>query len=101
MENNFPIEAIEFLHEYIEPKRGAIKTKEALAVQLSETVIASIMYLIKQNKDAKIDYDKLIDSILDKKESDGDLRDYAVTFRDFDKMRALLKKEKLYYDFLR
>ena len=101
VENNFPIESIEFLHEYIEPAKGAIKTKEALAVQLSETVIASIMYLIKQNKDAKIDYDKLIDGILDKKVADGDLKDYAVTFRDFDKMRALLKKEKLYYDFLR
>ena len=101
VENNFPIEAIEFLHEYIEPAKGAIKSKEALAVQLSETVIASIMYLIKQNKDAKIDYDKLIDGILDKKVTDGDLKDYAVTFRDFDKMRALLKKEKLYYDFLR
>ncbi len=100
-DNDFPIEAIEFLHEYIEPKKGVIKTKEALTVQLSETVIASIMYLIKQNKDAKIDYDKLIDGILDKKVSDGDLKDYAVTFRDFDKMRALLKKEKLYYDFLR
>ena len=100
-ENNFPLEAIDFLHEYIEPAKGAIKSKEALAVQLSETVIASIMYLIKKNKDAKIDYDKLIDGILDKKVSDGDLKDYAVTFRDFDKMRALLKKEKLYYDFLR
>lgn len=101
VENDFPVEAIEFLHEYIEPEKGAIKSKESLAVQLSETVIASIMYLIKQNKDAKIDYDKLIDGILDKKAADGDLKDYAVTFRDFDKMRALLKKEKLYYDFLR
>ena len=101
VENNFPIEAIEFLHEYMEPEKGAIKTKEALTVQLSETVIASIMYLIKQNKDVKIDYDKLIDGILDKKSAEGDLKDYAVTYRDYDKMRELLKKEKLYYDFLR
>ena len=101
LENQFPIEAVEFLHEYIEPPKGHIKTKEALTVQLSETVIASIMYLLKQNKDVKIDYDKLIDSILDKKVADGDLKDYDVTYREFDKMRGLLKKEKLYYDFLR
>ncbi|RKM62370.1 hypothetical protein D6855_02840 [Butyrivibrio sp. CB08] len=101
LENNFPIEAVEFLHEYIEPPKGHIKTKEALAVQLSETVIASIMYLIKQNKDAKIDYDKLIDNLFDKKEASGELKDYAVTFMEYDRMRSILKKEKLYYDFLR
>ncbi len=101
VDNNFPIEAVEFLHEYIEPPKGAVKSKEALAVQLSETVIASIMYLIKQNKDAKIDYDKLIDNLFDKKEASGELKDYAVTFMEYDRMRAILKKEKLYYDFLR
>lgn len=101
VDNNFPIEAVEFLHEYIEPPKGCVKSKEALAVQLSETVIASIMYLIKQNKDAKIDYDKLIDNLFDKKESSGELKDYAVTFMEYDRMRAILKKEKLYYDFLR
>ncbi|MBR1642594.1 MAG: hypothetical protein IJ683_09760 [Butyrivibrio sp.] len=101
VDNNFPIEAVEFLHEYIEPPKGAVKSKEALAVQLSETVIASIMYLIKQNKDAKIDYDKLIDNLFDKKEAGGELKDYAVTFIEYDRMRAILKKEKLYYDFLR
>ena len=100
-ENNFPIEAVEFLHEYIDPPKGQVKTKEALAVQLSETVIASIMYLIKQDKDAKIDYDKLIDNLFDKKEASGELRDYAVTFMEYERMRAILKKEKLYYDFLR
>ncbi|MBQ8030134.1 MAG: hypothetical protein IJ260_01150 [Butyrivibrio sp.] len=101
VDNNFPIEAVEFLHEYIEPPKGAVKSKEALAVQLSETVIASIMYLIKQNKDAKIDYATRIDHLFDKKEAGGELKDYAVTFIEYDRMRAILKKEKLYYDFLR
>ena len=100
-ENNFPIEAIEFLHEYIEPEKGRIKSKEALTVQLCETVIASIMYLVKQNKDAVIDYDKLIDNLFDKKEKEGELKDFNVTFREYDQMRKILKKEKLYYDFLR
>ena len=101
IENNFPEEAVEFLHEYLEPQKGKAKSREALAVQLSETVIASIMYLLKQNKDVKIDYDKLIDDLFDKKEKEGDLKNYAITFYEYDQMRKILKKEKLYYDFLR
>ncbi len=101
LENNFPPDAVELLHEYMEPQKGKIRSKEALTVQLSETVIASIMYLIKKNKDAKIDYDKLIDDLFDKKLSEKSLKDYDVTFADYDRMRQILKKEKLYYDFLR
>ena len=100
-ENNFPTEAVELLHEYIEPAKGSVKSKESLAVMLSETVIASIMYLLKKDKDIKIDYDKLIDSVLDKKMKEGQLKDFDVTFREFDAIGKILKKEKLYYDFLR
>ena len=101
LENSFPIEAMEFLHEYIEPKKGQVKSREALAVRMSETVIASIMYLIKKNKDVKIDYDRLIDEIFNKRVEDGSLKEYAITFAEYDRMKDILKKEKLYYDFLR
>ncbi len=101
IKNDFPVEAVEYLHEYIEPEKGKLRSKESLAVLLSETVIASIMYLIKENKDVKIDYDKLIDGILDNKEKDGELKQYSVTYNEYDQMRKILKKEKLYYDFLR
>ena len=59
------------------------------------------MYLLKKDKDAKIDYDNLIDSIIDKKISEGELKDYDVTFRELEVMKKIMKKEKLYYDFLR
>ena len=100
-DNNFPTEAVELLHEYTESSKGSVKSKESLAVMLSETVIASIMYLIKKDKDIKIEYDQLIDSVLDKKIGEGQLKDFDVTFREFDEIRKILKKEKLYYDFLR
>ncbi|MBR4670862.1 MAG: hypothetical protein IKO84_09705 [Butyrivibrio sp.] len=100
-ENNFPIEATELLHEYIEPAKDSVKSKESLSVMLSETVIASIMYLIKKDKDMKIDYDRLIDSVLEKKMTEGSLKDFDVTFKEFDGIGKILKKEKLYYDFLR
>lgn len=100
-ENSFPLEAVEFLHEYIAPAKGQAKSGETLIVVLSETIIASIMKLIRENKDVKIDYDKLIDSIFDKKNSDGEFNRYDVTFFELDQMKKLFKKEKLYYDFLR
>jgi hypothetical protein len=100
-DNNFPIEAIDLLKEYIEPEPGKLKSPEALTVLVCETVIASIMYLLKKDKNAKIDYDKLIDGILDNKEKKGELVNYDVTFGEYSKMRSILKKEKLYYDFLR
>ncbi len=100
-ENNFPIEAIEFLHEYLEPEKGKERSKEALTVQLSETVIASIMYLLKKDENVDIDYDQLIDRIIDKKVDAGEINNYAVTFSELYQMRKILKKEKLYYGFLR
>ena len=100
-EHHFPDEAVALLHEYIEPSSSVVRSKEALTISLTETVISSIMYLIKKNKDAKIDYDQLIDKVFDKKEADGELKNSDITFREYDQMKKILKKEKLYYDFLR
>jgi membrane-associated HD superfamily phosphohydrolase len=100
-EHHFPDEAIALLHEYIDPSSSPVRSKEALTINVTETVIASIMYLIKQNKDAKIDYDQLIDKVFEKKEADGELKNCDVTFREYEQMKKILKKEKLYYDFLR
>ena len=100
-ENRFPTEAMAFLHDYMEPKKNEAKSKEALTVHLGEVLIASIMYLLKKDKNAKIDYDNLIDSVIDKMVSEGELKDYDVTFRELEVMKKIMKKEKLYYDFLR
>ena len=101
IENNFPKEAVALLKEYIENPKNVVKSRECLAVVLSETVIASIMYMVKKDKDAKIDYDQMIDKIFDKKETDGELKGYDITYGEYEQMRKILKKEKLYYDFLR
>lgn len=101
LNNNFPKEAVALLKEYIENPKGAEKSKECLCVAISETVVATIMYMVKKDKDVKIDYDQMIDKIFDKKEADGELKNYNITYREYDQMRKILKKEKLYYDFLR
>ncbi len=101
LDNNFPKEAVALLKEYIDNPKGAVKSRECLCVVISEMVISSIMQLVKNDKDTKIDYDQLIDRILDKKEANGELKSYNITYREYDQMRKILKKEKLYYDFLR
>ncbi|MBO6240819.1 MAG: hypothetical protein J6O61_08315 [Butyrivibrio sp.] len=100
-ENNFPLEAIDFLKEYMVPSKSVPRSKESLTVQLSETVISSIMYLLKKDPNANINYDQLIDGIIDKRIDNGELNEYEVTFRELHEMRKILKKEKLYYGFLR
>ncbi len=100
-ENSFPPKALGLLKEYIEPAPGQMRSGEALAILFSETVITLVKDLINKNKNAKIDYDKLIDDLFDGKLNDGSLKNYEVTFADYEKMRSILKKEKLYYDFLR
>ena len=100
-ENNFPEEAIEILHEYLAPEKGKARSKEALTVYLSETVVSSILALLKKDSEAIIDYDKLIDGIFENKMENGELKAYAVTLKELDEMKKILKKEKLYYGFLR
>ena len=90
-EFNFPLEAIEFLKEYMVPSKSVPKSRESLTVQLSETVIASIMYLLKKDPNANINYDQLIDGIIDKKIDNGELNEYEVTFRELHEMRKILK----------
>ncbi|MBQ3796308.1 MAG: hypothetical protein II842_08480 [Butyrivibrio sp.] len=101
IENNFPHEAIDFLQEYIEAPANKVKSCECFAVDISETVIATITYLIKKEKDKKVNYDEVIDKIFEEKESEGQLLGYNVTFGQYAQMKKILKKEKLYYDFLR
>ena len=57
--------------------------------------------MIKKNKNATINYDDLIEGIFKKKMDAGELKDYDITFREYDTIRRILKREKLYYDFLR
>ena len=100
-DEHFPDEAVKFLHEYIEPQKGAERSTESLAVNVSETLISAIMDIFEKNKNTEVDYNKLIDSVLDKKIADKEILNYSVSYRQYDQMRKILKKENLYYDFLR
>ena len=55
----------------------------------------------RKDKDSKIDYDELIDKIIQHKLDKKEFNRSKLSFSDLENLRKLLKKEKLYYDFLR
>ncbi len=100
-EENFPVEAVKYLHEYIEPQKGVVRSTESLAVNISETFISNLMSIFSRDKEAKVNYDQLIDSLLDKMITSKEILNYDISYRQYDQIRRILKKENLYYDFLR
>lgn len=101
-DNEFPDEVIPFLNEFYNPRsKSGFVSREATVVNICETVVSSIMYLIRKDKDSKIDYDELIDKIIQHKLDKKEFNRSKLSFSDLENLRKLLKKEKLYYDFLR
>ena len=100
-ENNFPEEAVSYLKEYIENDKSKPLSKESAIIYMCETLIGSITYLFEKNKDTKINYDELIDKIFLHKMENRELYDYDISLYELERMKKLMKKEKLYYDFLR
>jgi hypothetical protein len=92
---------MEYLEEYIVNDRSKQLSKEAAVIYMSETVIASITYLFGKDKNAKINYDELIEKVFAHKMNNKELYNYNISLYELDHMKALMKKEKLYYDFLR
>ncbi|WP_408071083.1 hypothetical protein [Butyrivibrio sp. JL13D10] len=101
IDNNFPEEALEYLKEYIENDKSKQLSKESAIIYMCETLIASITYLFEKNKDSKINYDELIDKIFLHKMENKELYNYNISLYELERMKKLMKKEKLYYDFLR
>ena len=68
---------------------------------MCETLIDSITYLFEKDSKTKINYDDLIDKIFMHKIDNKELYNYDLSLYEIDRMKQLMKKEKLYYDFLR
>ncbi|MCR4764385.1 MAG: hypothetical protein K5696_12740 [Lachnospiraceae bacterium] len=98
---HFPEEAIRALTELITHKKGEPLSAEATVITLCETMIASLQFMFQKNSQIKVDYALLVDKIFEKKESEGEFLNSALSVRGLRVTRELLKKETLYYDFLR
>lgn len=97
----FPEDAIRLIDEYENPPATGYVSKEAAVVNICETLVRMIKSIFVKDKTAKVDYDAMIDKIFEHHWQKGDLNLNGISFGEMTRIRQLLKKEQLYYDFLR
>ncbi|MCQ2080051.1 MAG: hypothetical protein MJZ11_00235 [Lachnospiraceae bacterium] len=99
-EYEFPENIISLLKEY-NMVDGPVKSKETVLVLFADTVISSIRYLFVKDKNAVIDYDKLINAIFEKKINSGAISWSKISYEEISIIKEKLVDEKMFYDFLR
>ncbi|MCR4787849.1 MAG: hypothetical protein K5888_04615 [Lachnospiraceae bacterium] len=99
-EHNIPEEVIDLLAEYFN-KDGGVRSRQTAVLVIAETVVSSVGYLFSKDKEVNINYEKLINTIFDKKLESGMFADSDLSFSDINIMKKTLCEEKLFYDFLR
>ena len=100
-EKRFPEDAIRLIGEYEAPPATGYVSKEAAVVNICETLVRMLKSIFDKDKTAKVDYDAMIDKIFEHHWQKGDLNLNSISFGEMTRIRQLLKKERLYYDFLR
>ena len=99
-DNEFPPQARETLMEYFE-NTDKLVSKETSIVYISDTLISTLMKLFNQNSKIDVDYNKVIDSLFEKEYFISTLDDSDLTKKDYRNIKEIMKRERLYYDFLR
>lgn len=97
---HFPDPTIQVLMEYVDEKES-IKKKESAILMICDTLVASITYYFHTGNENPLDYEKLIQTIFQKKLSSGVLNESEISITEIEQMKKILVEEKLYYDFLR
>ena len=100
IENEIPNDVIKILKEYSQSS-NELKSREAIVLMFSDTVVSSIRYLFSKDKNAVIDYEKLVNAVFEKKLSSKVISNSKISFEDINVMKKTLMEEKLFYDFLR
>ena len=100
VEYHMPGQALQILKEYLQPDIP-IRSRETVVLLFADTMISSISYLFKKNKNAALDYEKLVETVFQKKISSGILNQSEISIGDLEQMKKILAGEQLYYDFLR
>lgn len=98
--NAFPPVVRDMLREYLD-KSVPMVQKETAVLLFSVDVITEVLSLFAEDKDAKPDYDALVEKIFRSRLESGILRESHISINELNLMRKLFKEEKLYYDFLR
>lgn len=76
-------------------------SKEAAIVQICDALVSSLTYLFQKDLNAQLNFEKIIDVIINKKLDCDDLASCDLTLHELTRIKKGLVEEKLYYDFLR
>lgn len=105
-ENKFPPKAVQLLQEYTY-KSMPMKMRETVAVFIADSVVSSIMYLIKKKQSGETeeekeeaDYTKVAIAVVRRKINSGILNNSDISLSDLGGLEKIYTGEKLYYDFL-
>lgn len=98
--NGFPSNLIRLLKEY-GTKNAKKISREAVIVQLSAAMVATVSLLFRKDKNASLNFEKIIDVIIKKKMDSGDFEHCDLTMEELHAIKKGFVEEKLYYDFLR
>lgn len=99
-EYRIPPDAVRALREYIDPSQDMV-SKEAAVILFADCIVSSISRLFAKDPKAKLNYEKIIDTIFDNKLNSGELNKSDISIAQVREMRKIFSEEKLYYDFLR
>lgn len=97
----FPESAVSLLEEYIKYGKTAPVSKEATIINLCEDLVNKLMTIFEKDKTAKIDSDRMIEEMIERRHISGCFDHSDISIAELNRVSKLLKKEKLYYDFLR
>lgn len=97
----FPESAVALLEEYIKSGKTAPVSKEATIINLCEDLVNKLMTIFEKDKTAKIDSDRMIEEMIERRHVGGNFNHSDLSIAELNRVSKLLKKEKLYYDFLR
>ena len=98
--HKFPPEAAKTLLEFYDKNKPLIK-KEACIVFLSDKLISTLGNIFTEDNKKVINYNELIDSLLSKQYIIDALEESDLSKKDYKYISEIMKKETLYYDFLR
>lgn len=99
-ENDFPPKASKQLLDFLN-KDAKLITKEAGIVYISDKFISTVMSVFSKDKNAKINYEELVETMFEKSFFVEALEDSDLSRKDFRLIKDIILKETLYYDFLR
>ncbi|MCH5280183.1 MAG: hypothetical protein J1E61_01845 [Lachnospiraceae bacterium] len=99
-EYRFPDSLMKLLEEY-GVRNPLTLSRETAIVQLADALVSSITFMFQKNKNADLNYEKIVDIIIKKKMDSGDWAVCELTMEDICQIKEGFAEERMYYDFLR